>query len=223
MVQIIVINSINRSSGKSLLAAHLAVMLAKDYKVVVMDDYAKSNLSDFVAKRYALNLGKDFNLAVPVYRSLNKENFSQADKYDVVILDSPSDKYFAYADVFITPLRGQEGLNSLVLRNSLYASLVWEAKKQRAAKGKNAFKWVVIPNDDTFLQEDYDKLNEAGKFLGFLVAPKIGYRKEFELGLEQGISVLDKDSPKLKTLFDLPDLYARRDLKKITDFIWQNK
>ncbi len=223
MVQIIVINSINRSSGKSLLAAHLAVMLAKDYKVIVMDNCSKSDLSDFIAKRHTLNLGKNFNLAVPVYQSLSKESFNKADKYDVVILDSPSDKYFAYADVFITPLRGQEGLNSLVLRNSLYASLIWEAKKQRAAKGKSTFKWIVIPNDDSFLSEDYNKLNEAGKFLGFLVAPKIGYRKEFELGLKQGISVLDKDSPKLKTLFDLPDLYARRDLKKITDFIWQNK
>lgn len=223
MVQIIVINSINRYSGKSLLAAHLAVMLATDYKVAVMDECAQSDLSDFVAKRHALNLGKKFNFAVPVYQSLNKQTFADIGQYDVVILDSPSDKYFAYADIFITPLRSQDGLNSLVLRNSLYAGLIWEAKKQRAAQGKNTFKWIVVPNDDTISSEDYEKLTENGKFLGFSVAPKLGNRKEFELGLKQGISVLDKDNSKLKSLFDLPDLYARRDLKKIADFIWQNK
>lgn len=223
MVQIVVINSINRYSGKSLVAAHLAVMLAKDYKVAVMDEFSKSDLSDFVAKRHALNLSKDLNLAIPIYQTLNKENFSKIDEYDVVILDSPSDKYFAYADIFITPLRGQEGLNSLVVRNSLYAGLIWEAKKQRAAQGKSAFKWVVLPNDDALLQEDCEKLKETGRFLGFSVAPKLSNRKEFDLGFKHGISVLDKDSPKLKTLFDLPDLYARRDLKKIADFIWQNK
>ena len=97
MVQIVVINSINRYSGKSLVAAHLAVMLAKDYKVAVMDEFSKSDLSDFVAKRHALNLSKDLNLAIPIYQTLNKENFSKIDEYDVVILDSPSDKYFAYA------------------------------------------------------------------------------------------------------------------------------
>ena len=100
MVQVIVINSINQNSGKTLLAAHIAVMLAKDYKVMLMDDVFKSELSYFIAKRHTLNLSKDYNLPVPIYQSLNKQNFSQIENYDVVILDSPNRQYFQYADIW---------------------------------------------------------------------------------------------------------------------------
>lgn len=222
MVQIIIINSINQNSGKSLIAAHLAVMLAKDYKVALMDDVIKSKLSYFVASRYNLNLSQNYNLPVPEYHSLNKSSFSQTENYDVVILDAPDSQYFQYADIFITPIFGQVGLESLSVKNSLYASLIWDAKKQRAAMGKNAFKWIVVPNDN-YSQTDYKTLSESGKFLGFNLALPLANRQEFEVGLNSGITVLDKDIPKLKTLFDLPDLYARRDLKKLADFIWQNK
>ena len=34
---------------------------------------------------------------------------------------------------------------------------------------------------------------------------------------------MDKDIKGLESLFKMPDLYARRNLKKLTDFIWQNK
>jgi hypothetical protein len=222
MVQVIVINSINQNSGKTLIAAHLAVMLAKDYKVALMDDVFKSELSYFVAKRYNLNMQEGYNLAVPEYHSLNKSTFSQIEKYDVVILDAPNRQYFQYADIFITPLFGQDGFESLSDRQSLYASLIWDAKKQRASMGKNAFKWIAIPND-AYSQDAYKILSESGKILGFGVAPTLPTRKEFSEGLNKAITVLDKDIPQLKTLFDLPDLYARRDLKKLADFIWQNK
>ena len=85
MTQIIVVNSINQNSGKTLIAAHLGVLLAKDYKVALMDDVFKSDLAYFVAKRHTLNLSKDYKLPVPEYVSLNKNTFSQTDKYDVVI------------------------------------------------------------------------------------------------------------------------------------------
>lgn len=222
MVQIIVINSINSGSGKSLIAAHLAVMLAKEYQVMVADEQPKSKISDFLALRHMYNLQKNYDLPIFSYQNLNKQTFNQIQDFDVVILDSPDSKYFQYADIFITPLFGQEGLNNLKEKNSLYASLIWEAKKQRAAIGKNTFKWIVIPNDK-YSEDDYTVLNESGKFLGFSLAPYLTYRKEFDIGLTSGITVVDKDVPKLKTLFDFPDLYARRDLKRLTDFIWQNK
>ncbi len=222
MTQVIVINSINQNSGKTLIAAHLAVMLAKDYKVVLMDNAIKSKLSDFIAKRQTINLSKNFNLPTPCYKSLNKQNFHMIDDYDVAILDSPDSRYFPHADIFLTPLKSIEGLNSLNSHNSLYAKLIWEAKKQRAALGKNAFKWIIIPND-VLIQENMDILIKNSRLLGFSVAQRFSERKEFAIGLEQGITVLDKDMPCLKTLFDLPDLYARRDLKKLADFIWQNK
>lgn len=222
MVQIVVINSINQNSGKTLLAAHLSVMLAKDYKVLLMDDKSKSELSDFIALRHVLNLSKNYNLPVPSYLSLNKQSFKQIQEYDVVILDSPDSQYFQFADIFVTPLTSKDGLNSLSERNSLYANLIWNAKKQRALSGKNAFKWVVIPND-TYSQEEYKNLNTSARLLGFSVAPQFLNRKEYGNGFKSGITVLDKDIPQLKTLFDLPDLYARRDLKKLADFIWQNK
>jgi hypothetical protein len=223
MAQVIVINSPTTQTGKTLLTAHLAVMLAKDYQTAVLDNVNNSPLAMFVAKRYTLNLGKDYNLPIPQYYSLKKSVLSEIDsRYDAIILDSPDTEYFQAADVLLTMLRGKDALQNLTSQNSLFASLIWEAKKQRAAAGKNTFRWIVCPNDD-YSPENMQQLKNAGRFLGFTVAPLLNWRDEYGKGLQQGITVSDKDRPELKTLFDLPDLYARRNLKKLTDFIWQNK
>lgn len=224
MAQIIVINSINSASGKTLFAAHLAVMLAKDYKTVVMDDLKNTSpLADFIARRYTLNLSGAYSFPIPQYQTLTKENLEQGEQnFDVIILDSPDSKYYPKADIMLTILSGQEGLNAAREKNSLFSSLIWEAKKKRAADGKSAFRWVILPNDD-FTPTEMGEVIKNGRFLGFNVAPKLERRKEYVQALVSGITVVDKDLPALKSLFDLPDLYARRNLKKITDFIWQNK
>lgn len=223
MAQVIVINSPNTQTGKTLFAAHLAVMLAKDYQTAVLDNVNNSPLAMFVAKRYTLNLGKDYNLPIPQYYSLRKSVLSEIDsRYDAIILDSPDAEYFQAADVVLTMLRGKDALQNLTAQNSLFASLIWEAKKQRAASGKNTFRWIVCPND-AYSPENMQQLKNAGRFLGFMVAPLLNWREEYGKGFRQGVTVSDKDRPELKTLFDLPDLYARRNLKKLTDFIWQNK
>ena len=223
MVQVIVINSPNTQTGKTLLTAHLAVMLAKDYQTAVLDNVNNSPLAMFVAKRYTLNLGKDYNLSIPQYYSLKKSILPEINsRYDAIILDSPDAEYFQTADVLLTMLRGKDALQNLIAQNSLFASLIWEAKKQRAAAGKNSFRWIICPNDD-YSPENMQQLKNAGRFLGFTIAPLLNWRDEYGKGLLQGITVSDKDLPEFKTLFDLPDLYARRNLKKLTDFIWQNK
>lgn len=223
MAQTIVINSSNIGAGKTLFAAHLAVLLAKDYKTAVLDSVNNSSLAMFVAKRYTLNLSKKYNLPIPQYHSLKKGILSETgSEYDAVILDSPDADYFQFADVLITMLRGQEALQNLITDNSLFTSLIWEAKKKQAATGKNAFRWVVCPNDN-YSEAELQQLKNAGKFSGFGVSPALHWRTEYQEGLQTGITVADKDRPELKTLFDLPDLYARRNLKKLTDFIWQNK
>lgn len=224
MTQIIVINSLNASSGKTLFATHLAVMLAKDYKIVVMDGLkTHSPLADFIAKRYTLNLHGKYNLPIPQYQSLNQRSMEDAmQNFDVVLLDSPDCKYYKNADVMLTLLSGEEGVNSVCQKNSLFASLIWDAKKSRAANGKNTFHWVVIPNDNLTTTQT-ESVVRNGKFLGFTCAPKLEKRKEYAQAMSSGITAVDKDLPELKTLFDLPDLYARRNLKKIADFIWQNK
>lgn len=223
MAQIIVINSSNTQTGKTLFAAHLAVMLAKDYKTAVLDDVNNSPLAMFVAKRYTLNMGEHYNLPIPQYYSLKKGILDELNnQYDAIILDSPDADYFQSADIVLTMLRGEEALQNLTAKNSLFATLIWEAKKQRAAAGKNSFRWIVCLNDN-YSPENLQQLKNAGKFSGFTVAPLLNWRDEYGKGLQQGVTVSDKDRPELKTLFDLPDLYARRNLKKLTDFIWQNK
>lgn len=224
MVQVVVINSLNPKSGKTLLTTHLGVMLAKEYKTAVLDSAGeKSDLAMFVARRYTLNLSQNLNLPIPQYHSLEKNTFEETiAPYDVVILDSPDKKFYAYADVWITPLKGTEGLASVVQKDSLYASLVWQAKKQRASGGKSAFRWVIVPND-AYTPQEAQALAQVGKFLGYQTSPRLETRPEYNEGLKTGLTVLDKDLPVLKTLFELPDMYARRNLKKIAEFIWRNK
>ncbi len=224
MAQIIVISSLNTFSGKTLLAAHLAIMLAAEYKTAVLDSASgDSALASFIARRHNLNMSRGYNLLTPPYHTLHKETFESLNQScDVLILDSPEEKYFKYADILLTPLHGKEGASSVASVGSMYASLVWEAKKHRAALGKNAFRWIVCPNDD-YDADDKAKISSAGKIIGFQVSPRLQRRKEYAEGMKTGLTVLDKDLPDLKTLFDLPDLYARRELKKLVAFIWPDK
>ena len=224
MAQIVIINSVNNAAGKTTLTAHLAVMLAAEYKSAVLDNAGENSaLAMFVAKRYNLNLGKNYHLIVPPYYSLQKEKFDElGDTCDVMLLDSPDEKYFKYADVLITPIRRREGALSVSSTDSLYAAFIWDAKKKRAAIGKSAFRWVVVPNDD-YSNEEIEKIAACGKILGFQLAPRLHHRLEYANGLKNGVTVWDKDQPELKTLFDLPDLYARRELKKLASFIWPPK
>ncbi len=224
MAQIIIINSINNAAGKTLLTAHLAVMLASEYKTAVLDNAGENSaLAMFIARRYNLNLSQKCNLPIPPYYSLQKEKFDTLkNTNDVLLLDSPDEKYFKHADILITPLYKEEGALSVSSPNSLYASLIWEAKKKRAAIGKNAFRWVVVPNDD-YTDEQIEKISASAKTLGFQISSRLHRRNEYAAGLKNGITVLDKDLPELKTLFDLPDLYARRELKKLASFIWPAK
>ncbi len=224
MAQIVLVSSLNSSTGKTLLTAHLAVMLAGDYKTAVADDVAgESPLTLFTAKRHLLNLKQKYNLPVPDYFSLKDTSLADMlDKYDVILLDNPSGGYFSYADIVLTPLCGEEGTDAVVNRQSLYAALLWDARKKRAAAGKNAFRWVVVPNDD-YSPRVYEAANKNSRLMGFTLSPGLPVRSEYAKGLESGLTVIDKDRPALKTLFDFPDLYARRDLKKIADFIWRKK
>ena len=73
-----------------------------------------------------------------------------------------------------------------------------------------------------FLKFKKPSPGKTGRFAGFEVSPRLPYRPEFAAGFKTGITALDKDHKILESLFKMPDLYARRDLKKITDFIWQN-
>lgn len=224
MVQIIVVSSLNTQSGKTLLSAHLGVMLCKDYKTAFFDSMGQNSaLANFVAARYHFNLSKNYQLQVPTYFALSKtEITNQAKNFDAFILDAPEPKFFPEADVLITPVVGREGLLALSGPEAPFAALVWDSKKRRAATGKNTFRWVVVPNDD-YTPEQIRRLAETGRFAGFEVAPRLTNRAEFATGLKTGLTVADKDQENLKNLFSMPDLYARRDLKKITDFIWQNK
>lgn len=224
MAQVIVISSLNSRSGKTLLAAHLAVMLARDYKTAILGPCGTdSPLALFIAKRHTLNLGKNYDLPVPRCHPLQKDTFDTlCREADAVILDSPDAKYFQYTDILITPVTDKEGIGAVCDKNSLYASLVWEAKKKRAAAGKNAFRWIICPNGGCS-PENLPELQNAGRLFGFAVSPQLSCRREYADGLKHGITVLDKDRPALKGLFGLPDLYARRELKKLADFIWQNK
>ena len=79
MAQIVIINSVNNAAGKTTLTAHLAVMLAAEYKSAVLDNAGENSaLAMFVAKRYNLNLGKNYHLIVPPYYSLQKEKFDES-------------------------------------------------------------------------------------------------------------------------------------------------
>jgi hypothetical protein len=222
MAQVVVIGSFNTNSGKTLLTAHLGVILASLYQTAVADATGQtSSLAFFIGQRYAYNLAHASPLVVPNYHSLSKGIFEEmVQKYDVLLLDSPDFSYWAKADVMITPVNSKEGVQALCAKDSPYAALLWQAKKERAAAGKNAFRHIVVPNG-SLEEADLELLRSSGKLSGFVVAPGLSVRPVYDSGLKSGITVWDKDGPAFVKLFDLNDLYARRELKQLAEFIWR--
>lgn len=224
MTQIIILNSVNSRSGKSLMSAYLATVLSKNYKTALMDcGNSSKSTAFFAAKRQKINREKNLGLPIFDYFPFSKELFEKIrSDYDFVILDSPDVSLFYEADILLTMMSAREGLDSLKFKNSLYAMLVFNAKKQRAIQGKSTFQWLVVPNDD-YDKQDLDAVKQNGMFLGFKLSERLQKNEKLSQGLQNGVTVLDMDLPKLKKEFDLPSFALRRNLKKIFEIMWQNK
>lgn len=153
---------------------------------------------------------------------------------DIVVIDSPGADSFlsrlghAVADTIITPMNdsfvdfdllAQVNPDTYeVSRPSLYAEMVWEARKRRAMADGGTIDWIVMRNRLSSLDAKNKRrvemgLNSLSQRIGFRIAPGFGERVIFREMFPSGLTLLDlKDSG---TNLSMSHVAARAEVRQL--------
>ena len=102
-----------------------------------------------------------------------------------------------------------------------YLNLIWNVKKLQAAHGIKYLNWVVAENQLTNGAVLSKQLEQQSRRFGFRLAPALSKREAYTR-IKDGYGAADLISTsKLKV--SMSDVYARRELLILADFIWQQK
>ena len=165
--RIIVVGNEKGGAGKSTITVHIATaLLHEGARVAVMDlDVRQQSTGHFFANREAWTTANKAVLPQPFL--FVGEDAALVDKAlacdaDFLILDTPgadtelSRIAHQAADLIVTPMNDSfvdfdmlgvvDPVSLALLRPSLYAETVWEARKKRAAQRGRSMDWVVLRN-----------------------------------------------------------------------------
>ena len=221
MAEIISISCFGKAKEQTLLTLHLATFLAAEHRTALVDFLPQTHvLENFIAKRHYFNLKNNQNLPVPAYFENSKNLLSKIlPDFDFIVLDDASGSLLEYADIVLTPVFDELTVDLICNRDSLVSKTIWQAKMNRAKKGKNAFKHVLIPSD-LLKSEQIDRLKKNASMAGYTLSPSLIQNEAYASCLKDGVTVLDKDSSFLLKNFDQNDFFVRRNLKQILEFVW---
>lgn len=220
---VIVISSSVKGVGKTTLALNLAAALWSDsYQVKLL---APHNLSvkQFMEQRRILREQSGTDLPLPEIIE-NLPNAENSNEKTVIIADIPTDNMADYAAVFakahtlITVGRTAEDFEWPLTHP--YINLIWEAKKNIAARGIKYLNWIAVLNgvdDDADIKAG---LATATKRFGFRVAEPLHDREAFRY-VENGYCAADMANFRKLFKMSMSDVYARREILTLTDFLWQ--
>lgn len=131
---------------------------------------------------------------------------------DFVVIDCPGRESYVgrlatgYADKLVTPLNDSfvdldmlatvDGRTGEIIKPSIYSEMVWEARKQKAARDGGSFDWIVMRNRLSSLaarnkQEMERVLGLLAKRIGFRIAPGLSERVIFRELFLRGLTMLD--------------------------------
>ncbi len=153
---------------------------------------------------------------------------------DIIVIDSPgADSYLSrlghsVADTIVTPMNdsfvdfdllAQVNPDTYeVSRPSLYAEMVWEARKRRAMADGGTIDWIVMRNRLSSLDAKNKRrvemgLNSLSQRIGFRIAPGFGERVIFREMFPSGLTLLDlKDSG---TALSMSHVAARAEVRQL--------
>jgi chromosome partitioning protein len=211
---VIVVGNEKGGAGKSTVAVHLATaLLHEGAKIVAIDlDTRQQSMGHFFANRsvwnaaHATGLPEPFPMIeIPDQPTLDRA-MSQA--ADFIIVDTPgadtdlAREAHGRANLIVTPMNDSfvdfdvlgtvDPLTLEVLRPSLYALTVWEARKARAIRREAAIDWVVLRNRLASAavrnrRRVDEKLATLARRVGFRPLPglrdRVIYRELFPFGL----------------------------------------
>ena len=217
---IIVVSSPKEKSGSSVLALNLAGALWNDgYKVGLFS----SDLSEtdaFLKAREKFNKAKNAKIFMPK----RVENPAQSDEISALVADIKAKDYQQYEEAFnqahtlITPLNSENDISWQA--NDAYLNFIWKIKKNQASRGIKYLNWIIVPYLKNDTPDFSDKLQTQAKRFGFKIAPAIYYRDEY-MHINEGYCASDLRDKKLEDMMTLKDVYARREILQLTDFIWK--
>ena len=217
---IIVVSSPKEKIGSSVLALNLAGALWNDgYKVGLLSSDA-SETATFLKERAKFSQAKNAKIFMPK----QIQNLTQNTEIDAIVADIKAKDYQQYEEVFnqahtlITPLNSENDISWQA--NDAYLNFIWKIKKNQAARGVKYLNWILVPYLKQNTTDFSDKLQTQAKRFGFKIAPAIYYRDEY-MHINEGYCASDLRDKKLEDMMSLKDVYARREILQLTDFIWK--
>jgi chromosome partitioning protein len=211
---VIAVGNEKGGAGKSTVTTHLATALAHEGAAVgVLDlDVRQRSTERFFLNRDAWAMAQGVELASPIaHRCVDTHSAfidELATQADFLIIDTPgadtelTRAAHQAADLIITPMNDSfvdfdvlgvvDPLSLEVLRPSLYAETVWEARKARAIQKGGPIDWVVMRNrlapvEARNRRRVDERLATLGRRVGFRaiagLRDRVIYRELFPFGL----------------------------------------
>ena len=239
---IIVIGNEKGGAGKSTVAVHLATaLLHEGARVVTIDlDIRQQTMGHFFANRSVWAAAHKVDLSAPApmmqIADLSDLDRAMAQPADFIVIDTPgADTELARAahgraNLIVTPMNDSfvdfdvlghvDPVSLEVLRPSLYALTVWEARKARAVRREAPIDWVVLRNRlaSTAARNRRrvdDKLTTLARRVGFRPLPglrdRVIYRELFPFGL----TVCDLSRQVRPVQVSLSHVAARQELRML--------
>ena len=219
-IPVIVISGPKPKIGNSVLALNLAAALWNDnYKVGLLSSN-QDRIEFFLRRRAEFAKVNKVDIAMPEFiPSLDVTTDITALVADIGSADySCHEDVFSFAHTLITPLNYKDDI--LWKSNDKYLNFIWEIKKNQAARGIKYLNWIIVPYLKDNCNDFSDELQEQAKRFGFKIAPAIHHRNEY-MHVKDGYCASDLQNKKLSKMMSLQDVYARREILKLADFIWQ--
>lgn len=157
---------------------------------------------------------------------------------DFIVIDCPGhDTAFArhghqVADTLVTPLNDSFVDLDLIARvdpqtyklkgPSLYAEMVWEARKRRALADKGKIDWIVMRNRLSSLDAKNKRrvqkiLDQLERRIGFRQAPGFGERVIFREMFPSGLTLLDLTDEGVEAQLSMSHIAARAEIRSLFD------
>ncbi len=212
--RIIVVGNEKGGAGKSTVATHLAVaLLHEGARVAVIDlDVRQRSTDHFFANRVAWSKANGAELPLPCPSPVVADEAALAAATriaaDFIVIDTPgadtplSRAAHRAAHLVVTPMNDSfvdfdvlgvvDPVSLEVVRPSVYALSVWEARKARAVDGGGSIDWVVLRNRLASVEARNrrrvdDRLASLARRVGFRpivgLRDRVIYRELFPFGL----------------------------------------
>jgi chromosome partitioning protein len=238
--RVIVIGNEKGGAGKSTVAVHLATaLLHEGARVAIVDlDLRQRSSAGFFAHRAAWAAAAGVDLPAPsqvtVAPRVEELEAVLGGEFDFVVIDTPgadtdlSRAAHRCADLIVTPMNDSfvdfamlgvvDPVSLELLRPSLYAETVWEARKIRAAERGRTIDWVVLRNRLTSVEPRNrrrvdERLAALSRRIGFRpiagLRDRVIYRELFPFGL----TVADLSTKVRPVQVSLTHVAARQELR----------